>query len=66
MKDLMQELIPILIPYTIAALTLGIVALLDLRKRSAFRGPKWMWIAFIFFTGLLGPLAYFMLGRKDE
>ncbi len=66
MKNLFQQLIPMLIPYLVVVVILGIVALLDLRKRFETRGPKWMWAVLICFTGFIGPLAYFIFGKKDE
>jgi hypothetical protein len=42
------------------------LALWDLRRRDASRvkGPKRMWQAVVF-VNYIGPLAYFVLGRKN-
>lgn len=44
---------------------LMLVALLDLRKVYATNGPKWMWVLIIIFISTLGPIAYFIAGRKS-
>ncbi|RPI84421.1 MAG: PLDc_N domain-containing protein [Chloroflexi bacterium] len=66
MIETLQQFIPILIPYVIIAFGIAIVALLDLRKQPGTRGPKWMWAIIICCLQVAGPLAYFMLGRKEE
>ena len=48
-----------------AELTLKIAALIDIKRRPAalIRGPKALWRAAMA-VNLLGPLAYFAIGRK--
>ncbi|MCK4831894.1 MAG: PLDc_N domain-containing protein [Anaerolineales bacterium] len=41
-------------------------ALLDMRKRPATKGPRWLWIVIILFVNTIGPIAYFVIGREDE
>lgn len=67
-QDLAQlrELVPLVIPIFIIQITLMIIALFDLAKRSSTRGPKWMWIIIILFINLFGPIAYFIVGREEE
>ena len=40
-------------------------ALFDIKRRPAeqIKGPKWMWSA-LAFVNIVGPLAYFVLGRR--
>lgn len=52
-------------PLFIIQLILMIVALLDLRKVHATNGPKWMWVLIILFVSTLGPIIYFIAGRKS-
>jgi len=66
MSEQLRELIPILIPVVAIMLAIVGIALLDLRKQTLTRGPKWMWALIICFTSFIGPLAYFMMGRKEE
>ena len=48
-----------------AELSLKIVALIDINRRPAdlIRGPKALWRAAMA-VNLLGPLSYFVIGRK--
>lgn len=64
----LERLIPILIPLLVIAFGVAVAALLDLRKQTATRGPKWMWAVFICITitSFIGPLVYFAVGRKEE
>lgn len=52
-------------PLLIIQFILMIVALLDLRKVYATNGPKWMWVLIIVIVNTLGPIAYFIAGRKN-
>jgi len=68
MNEPLQRLIPVLIPLVVVAVIVAVVALLDLRKQTVTRGPKWMWAVFICITitCFIGPLVYFVIGRKEE
>ena len=68
MNEMLQKLIPVLIPLAVIAIGVAVAALLDLRKQTATRGPKWMWAVFICvtITSFIGPLFYFAIGRKEE
>jgi hypothetical protein len=66
MSGQLKELIPILIPAVVILLIIMVAAFLDLRKQTVTRGPKWMWAALICIPNLIGPLAYFLIGRKEE
>ena len=68
MNEMLQKLIPVLIPLAVVAIGVAVAALLDLRKQTATRGPKWMWAVFICVTmaSFIGPLVYFAIGRKEE
>jgi Phospholipase_D-nuclease N-terminal len=48
-----------------AELSLKIAALIDIKRRPAerIRGPKALWRAAMV-VNLLGPLSYFLIGRK--
>ncbi len=66
MSEQLREIMPILIPALAIGLIIVGIALLDLRKQTSIRGPKWMWVLIICFITYFGPFAYFMLGRKEE
>ncbi len=61
-----QQILPYLIPILFIELILLVVALVDLVKQPATRGPKWMWALIILFIQIIGPIAYFVAARKDE
>ena len=61
-----KDLLPLLIPIILIQLGLMIAALVDLIKRSETQGPKWLWVVVIVFFNLVGPIVYFVVGRKDE
>ncbi len=62
----LQQMLPFLIPVLVVEIILLIFAILDLAKQQATRGPKWMWVLIILFIQIIGPIAYFVLGRKEE
>lgn len=50
-------------------LTLDVIALVSLYRRplsSVTLGNKWVWVAIIVLVNLLGPVLYFVLGRKAD
>lgn len=61
----LQELLPLLIPILLVQLLLLAVALFDLARRPATRGPKWVWALVIIFVNILGPILYFVFGRDE-
>jgi hypothetical protein len=64
--SILQQILPLLIPILIIQVVLLIVALLDLRKQNALRGPKWVWALIIIFINIIGPIVYFVAARKEE
>jgi uncharacterized membrane protein YadS len=53
----------------LAALQLGLMifALLDWARRPRTRYlDRWVWLPIIVIFGLVGPVAYFFLGREEE
>ncbi|KAF0109172.1 MAG: hypothetical protein FD146_216 [Anaerolineaceae bacterium] len=61
-----QQYLPFLIPVIVIELALMIAALVDLLKREETRGPKWAWLLVIVLVNFIGPIVYFVIGRKDE
>ena len=70
MISLIEELsaVPwaVIAPLLVVQFILLIVALLDLRKIHATNGPKIIWVFIILFVSLFGPIAYFIVGRKQS
>jgi drug/metabolite transporter (DMT)-like permease len=62
----LQPYIPFLVPVIIIQLALMITALVDLIRRERVRGPKWAWALVIVFVNYIGPIIYFVAGRRDE
>jgi hypothetical protein len=61
----LRQLLPLLIPIIVIQLGLIVAALIDLARRPATRGPKWLWLVIILFINLIGPIVYFLVGREE-
>ena len=59
-------MIPYLIPVILLGLGLVIFALRDLSRRDRVNGPKWLWVLIIVLIQFIGPMLYFVIGRRDE
>jgi uncharacterized membrane protein YhaH (DUF805 family) len=64
--ELIKQYLPLLIPVVLIQLALMITALVDLIRRAQTRGPKWAWALVIVLINFIGPIIYFVAGRKDE
>lgn len=66
--DELREYLPIIAPIAAIQLILMVVALVDLarREQAATRGPKLMWVLIIVAGSLLGSVAYFIVGRRND
>lgn len=53
-------------PLIVIQLVLMIVALLDLRKQEETNGSKIVWLFVIILVNTIGPIIYFIFGRKDS
>jgi hypothetical protein len=62
----LKQYIPLLIPVLVIQLGLMIAALVDLVRREQTRGPKWVWVLVILLINFIGPIIYFVAGRKEE
>ena len=56
---------PLLLPVILLELSLKAVALLDLRRRTASKGPRLAWVLVILFVNLLGPILDLTLARHE-
>ncbi|UCZ52521.1 PLD nuclease N-terminal domain-containing protein [Bacillus shivajii] len=56
----------LLAPILVIQLILAAVALVDCFKHNNTRGPQWVWILIIVFINLLGPILYFIFGRRND
>lgn len=64
---MVRSLILIMVPVLLLQLILMIVALVDLIRREAERvnGPKWLWALIVILVNFIGPILYFIIGRKE-
>jgi len=58
-------LIAILAPIVVIHLILVITALVACVRAEETRGPKWMWALIIVFVNMVGPILFFVLGRRS-
>ena len=61
-----MQYIPLLIPVVLIEFGLMIAALVDMIRRPHTNGPKWLWAIVIVLVNFIGPIAYFIFGRKEE
>jgi NADH:ubiquinone oxidoreductase subunit 2 (subunit N) len=54
------------LPLIILQVILLIVALIDLVKNDDTNGPKWVWALVIVFVNIIGPILYFVFGRRNR
>ena len=52
-------------PLIVLQVILMIAALVSCMKQEETNGPKWMWVLIILFVNILGPILYFVMGRKN-
>ena len=60
------ELLPILLPIFVIQLILMIVALIALFKTDQTKGPKWVWLLIILLLNIIGPVIFFIFGRRTD
>lgn len=53
-------------PILILQLILMVIALVSCIKEEKTNGPKWLWILMILFISLIGPVLYFVVGRRNH
>lgn len=62
----LSKLLPIITPFIVIQAALMAIALVLCIKAEATRGPKLMWILIIIFVNILGPIAFFIFGRRND
>lgn len=53
-------------PILVLHFILMITALVSCMREEKTNGPKWMWILVILFINLIGPVLYFVVGRRND
>lgn len=68
MKETMElsQLVGLIVPLILLQLILMIIALVLCVKTEETRGPKLMWVLIIIFGQLIGPIAFFLFGRRNS
>lgn len=63
-----STLILALIPLFLIQVGLQIYALVDIYRRKTLREPLpiWAWVIIVLAGSMLGPIAYFALGRSED
>ncbi|CRK83775.1 PLD nuclease N-terminal domain-containing protein [Neobacillus massiliamazoniensis] len=56
----------LLLPIAVIELILLVVALVDLVRIEETNGPKWLWTLVILFISVIGPILYFVMGRRNN
>lgn len=56
----------LIMPILVLQLILMIVALVDVIRHQRTNGPFIMWIFIIVFVNIVGPILYFIFGRRQE
>ncbi|MNJ78021.1 Negative regulatory protein YxlE [compost metagenome] len=62
----MSTIWAVIAPILVIQLILVIIALVLCLKAEETRGPKWMWVLIILFANLIGPIAFFIFGRRNN
>ncbi|RWZ58243.1 PLDc_N domain-containing protein [Halobacillus fulvus] len=63
---MLQENLAIFAPLIAVQIILSVLALVSLFRTDETNGPKWMWALIILFINTLGPIAYFIFGRRGD
>lgn len=66
-KDIdFMSILPIILPVIAIGLILVLTALIDLYRHRKTRKNVLLWTLIIIFVNTLGPILYFVIGRKDR
>lgn len=67
MEDILSSINwAVIAPLLVIKGLLIIVALIDWFRTSTMNGPKWLWLIMILFLTMLGPVLYFIFGRREH
>jgi hypothetical protein len=65
--QLIKGALPFLIPVLVVEIALLFIAIIDLDRRNNVTGNnKLVWVLVIVLIGVIGPIIYFVFGRKKK
>ena len=65
--DALKNALPYLIPLLVVEIVLLFVAIIDLDRRRYVTGNnKLVWVLVIVIIGIIGPVIYFVFGRRKK
>ncbi|MGR3764683.1 PLD nuclease N-terminal domain-containing protein [Rossellomorea sp. NS-SX7] len=53
-------------PLILIQLILMLIAVIDLIRIKHTNGPKWVWLLVVLFINVIGPIIYFIFGRRQN
>lgn len=53
-------------PVIVLQLILMVVAVIDLIRIKSTNGPKWVWLLVVLLINIIGPIIYFIFGRRQN
>ncbi|MBA4537989.1 PLDc_N domain-containing protein [Bacillus aquiflavi] len=56
----------LLLPFVVIQFILLIIAIIDLVRSKNTNGPKWVWALVILCISIIGPIVYFIFGRRND
>ena len=66
MGEFLQLNWAIIAPIIVLQLILMVTAIISCLRQEETNGPKWLWFLIIIFINILGPILYFVIGRKND
>ncbi|HDR8180977.1 TPA: PLDc_N domain-containing protein [Bacillus thuringiensis] len=67
LKDIdIMAFLPTILPVIVVAALLVFIAFIDLYRNRKRRKNVLVWTLIIIFVNVLGPILYFVIGRKDS
>ncbi|HHT7081792.1 MULTISPECIES: PLD nuclease N-terminal domain-containing protein [Bacillus cereus group] len=67
LKDIdIMAFLPIILPVIAVGALLVLIAFIDLYRHRKTRKNVLVWTFIILFVNILGPILYFVIGRKDS
>lgn len=67
LKDIdIMAFLPIILPVIVVGALLVLIAFIDLYRHRKTRKNVLVWMFIILFVNILGPILYFVIGRKDS